>query len=433
MSSLDELNEEARAALIRTKLAHLIALARARSPFWAERLSALPSTPALHDLPILTKDEVAANAPPQSEALLTEPLGASGAYVFRSGGTSGDPRFSVFSVEEFRSSIATFQRVYTAAGLRPTDRVGNLFSCGSLYASFVFVNRLLEELGCLNFSFTAAADPDLVVTHLGRFGIDTLVGFPSWLMRVAERVPEELRGQVRKLFYGGEQLTEGDRAYLAERFGVTLIASAGYGAVDTGLMGFQCPHADGGIHHAMLDVAVLEVVDHETLRPMPAGEVGKLLVTCLDRSLMPVLRYDIGDMARWLPEPCPCGRTSPRFELMGRTQDSLRIGIATVAFAEIQHALAPWLAPGNRIQLVKGREDGRDRLVVRLESPRPVERSEALLAAVLAAKPDLAKMVAGGQIHPLEVAIVPPGSLKAMAVTGKVPHTVDESVAHAAR
>ena len=61
--------------------------------------------------------------------------------------TTGDPKFSVFSVTEFRRWVEVFLRTYDAAGLRPSDRVANLFVSGSLYASFIFVNRLVEEMG----------------------------------------------------------------------------------------------------------------------------------------------------------------------------------------------------------------------------------------------------------------------------------------------
>ncbi len=411
------------------------------APFWRERLAAAgysveleagAQEAVLGRLHPLAKDDLLANAPPRSDAMLTGPLEA--AYVFRTGGTTGEPKFSVFASAEFQAMVGGFVTAYRAAGLDPGDRVANVFTVGSLYASFVFVNRCLEEIGVVNLPYTMSAPPDLVASQWDLFGLSAVMGFPSHLMKVVRAIGP---GRVEKVFFAGEHLHDEDRRILTEDFGVGLIASGGYGAVDTGLMGFQCQACAGSVHHVLTDHARLDIVDTETLEPVRDGEVGQVLVTCLDRLLMPVIRYDIGDRARWIPGPCPCGRPEPRFELLGRGGDTLRIGYANVAHDEIVRSLGTAAAA---VQLVKERIDGKDLLRIRFEprwpgpagaltstpgDPVPVEQ---LLSRITEAKPDLARMAASGQIAPIVVEAVSPGDLPRSQLTGKQIKVEDRSL-----
>jgi phenylacetate-CoA ligase len=406
-------------ALADAKLASLVALARAKSPFHRERLGDAPvATRAdLARLPVLDKDAWLAASPPHSQDALTRKLGS--AYVFRTGGSTGDPKFSVFSTGEFRAFVKYFKRTYQAAGLRPTDRVANLFACGSLYASFIFVNRMLEATGCLNFPFTTATEPAAVARHVRMFGINTLVGFPSWLLQVAEALEAEGLG-VEKIFYAGEHLYPDERRHLAERLGARVIASAGYAAVDAGMVGYQCEAAGpGAIHHVLADHTHVEILDPDTLA---AADEGLLVVTNLDRRLQPVIRYAVGDLARQVPGACACGRTVPRFELLQRGDDALRIGYATLTYTEVLAALAPHAT----IQLVRDRLERKDRLTIRLEARELVDPAW-VVAALEAAKPDLGKLLASGYLHPLVVEVLPPGGIPRLPVSGKLKRVVDRA------
>ncbi|MEB3330700.1 MAG: AMP-binding protein, partial [Candidatus Sericytochromatia bacterium] len=282
---------EAQAALVDAKLRALLQLAAAQAPLYRQLWGPLGPFGGLADLgrlPLLTKETWVAASPPRSSDALTGPL--TDAVVFRSGGSTGAPKFSVYGHREFAGCMPLFARTYRAAGLRPGDRVANLFAAGGLYASFSFVNRLLETLSCLSFPYTAAADAEAVADGCARFGIDVLVGFPSRLLQVAPAL--QARGvRIAKIFYAGEHLHPDDRQHLTEALGCTVIASAGYGAVDSGLMGHACEARAGGFHHVLADHVVVEVVDPATGLARPPGEPGALVVTNLDRHLQPVIRY----------------------------------------------------------------------------------------------------------------------------------------------
>jgi phenylacetate-coenzyme A ligase PaaK-like adenylate-forming protein len=420
-------------ALVVHKLRRLIEVARAGSSFYRHHVPAGPyDTPGdIRRIPVFTKDEVTPHLPPVGHEALTAPL--MGAYVFRSGGTTGDPKFAVYSTDEFRRYVDIFRRTYHAAGLRPGDRVANLFTCGSLYASFIFVNRMLEESGCLNFPFTTGANPDLVVEYIQKFNINVLVGFPSWLLAITARLESTGIREVRKLFYGGEHFYPEERRHLKESLGVQVIASGGYAAVDTGLIGYQCWASQGAVHHLMADHVLMEIVHPVTGEPMPVGEEGMILVTNLDRHLAPVIRYQIGDMARMLPYPCPCGRTAPLFELLRRGDDVLRIGYANVTYDEMLDALGNHPSLTTNMQMIKHRVAGKDDLTLVVEARMDTAVEDRVAFArklrhkVLLTKPDVGKMVDTGYVHNLTVEIVDFGAITRMPVTGKIKRTVDMS------
>lgn len=433
LESVETLSREALDSLQRRKLEELLRLAKVRSPFYRDHLAdvQVDGPWAMADLPVLTKDHLVQHSPPESQDLLTGPLAA--AYVFRSGGTTGSPKFSPFSVEEFRRFSAMFLRTYGAAGLRSTDRVGNLFVAGSLYASFIFVNRALEEMGVVNFPFTGLAPIDVVARNLELFPINTLMGIPSWVLQVVQMLPAATLPKIEKIFYAGEHLYAEERHYLQERLpNLSVLASGGYGAVDTGLMGYQCPHSQGAVHHELADHVNLEIVDPSTMRPVEGEQEGIVLVTTLDRFLMPLIRYVIGDAARWIEAPCPCGRTSRRFELLGRLDD-LRIGISSVGYDEVMKAVAEFEGLTSNLQLVKERESRKDRMTVKIEV-RPEFKGDRLAlahdlkAAVLRHKPDLAKLIGNGHVHDLLVMLYDLGEIPRVPVTGKVRRTVDHTL-----
>lgn len=80
-----------------------------------------------------------------------------------------------------------------------------------------------------------------------------------------------------------------------------------YGTSETGIAGWECREHR---MHFELDAVVPEVVDDRG-SPVAPGETGGLLLTSLKSTVMPIIRYDTGDMAQLPARPCPCGRRGP--------------------------------------------------------------------------------------------------------------------------
>ncbi|HEJ8623192.1 TPA: long-chain-fatty-acyl-CoA reductase [Klebsiella michiganensis] len=300
-------------------------------------LDANPPPPVLTVLPIMDKTD-----------FLQHAMHSSAQLFFRSGGSSGVPKLAGFTYRDYRRQMQAAAAGMFAAGLDPArDKVLNLMYAGNLYGGLLSFFTVLEMLEVTHLPMGGPHDDDYheIARTIVNQGVTTLIGMPSTLYQLFTREEAILRdyGGIQKLLLGGEHMGAAQRDYI-HGFGVKTIRSALYGSVDAGPLGHACAHCPDGIFHLMTDIQWLEIVDPLDDRPVAPGEAGRLLFTSTAREGQKVIRYDIGDMGRWLPGECPCGAPSPRFELLGRHGSLVRIGtmfiqpqrLATLADAPVQ-------------------------------------------------------------------------------------------------
>ena len=300
-------------------------------------LDANPPPPVLTALPIMDKTD-----------FLQHAMHSSAQLFFRSGGSSGVPKLAGFTYRDYRRQMQAAAAGMFAAGLDPArDKVLNLMYAGNLYGGLLSFFTVLEMLEVTHLPMGGPHDDDYheIARTIVNQGVTTLIGMPSTLYQLFTREEAILRdyGGIQKLLLGGEHMGAAQRDYI-HGFGVKTMRSALYGSVDAGPLGHACAHCPDGIFHLMTDIQWLEIVDPLDDRPVAPGEAGRLLFTSTAREGQKVIRYDIGDMGRWLPGECPCGAPSPRFELLGRHGSLVRIGtmfiqpqrLATLADAPVQ-------------------------------------------------------------------------------------------------
>lgn len=149
--------------------------------------------------------------------------------------------------------------------------------------------------------------------------------FMSW----AGPVTPELRSQARRVF--GAKIT--DR----------------YSCEEVGYVALQCAKHDH--HHVLNALTLVEIVDDDG-RPCPAGVAGRVLLTSLHSFAMPILRYEVGDLAAWGP-PCDCGLTTPVIErIFGRTRDLITLPNGTRRFVAFSGELFTDLAPVREFKVI---------------------------------------------------------------------------------
>lgn len=408
---LDALTPDELYELESRRLTSLLRRAR-RAPFFRQRLGS-----QLEQVPFLTREDLVAHGPPHSQALLTGPLER--AVVFQSGGTTGKPKYSLYSHADYRRLSRSTGRTLWAPGLRPQDRCANMFAVGELYASFLTIHRGLEEVGATSFPFTFHAPREQVLACLEPFSINVVMGLATQMVALGEALMAAGSPRVNKLFYAAEHLYPEDRKKLVDGLGLEVVATAGYGAVDVGMIGYQCPDCQGGVHHTLGGVVIVELVDEEDRPIRECGVTGHLVVTNLERFLMPVIRYRVGDLGRWVAGECPCGRATSRFELLGRGDDVLRIGYENVTFEDVRAALGGL----STFTMIKRRPEGKDLLLIQVEQPVPREQ---VVQNLLQRKPNLAEHVRQGYTHPVCVEQVQ--ELERRAHSGKLRRVRDESL-----
>jgi phenylacetate-CoA ligase len=415
-------------------LREVVEHARAHSPFYAELYRGLGGAATdleLEDLPVVEQAAFWAANSMQGNRLLTGPL--AGGVVYKSGGTTGNPKFSVFSRGEWEAFCAAFGRGLDSGGLRDGDRVANLFYAGELYASFLFITKSLESARAqaMHFPVTGASDPALIAKTVSEFGIDTLAGVPTTLLAFAQYLAAygQKLPSVRRILFGGESMYADQREIVRDAFPGAEISSIGYASVDAGLLGFADPSCGPEEHRVFDHETILEILDEETGAPIrESGRAGKVVLTNLTRKLMPVIRYPVGDRAMWVePEGTPCRK----FVLQGRSEEAARVGPVSLYYEDLRAVIAGLPEPTGvgAFQMELTHEQGRDRLTVRVAvaDPRAVteEQARGVVSAVYSARPTLQQAVEGKVVHPIRVEWVAPAALAINARTGKLRRVVD--------
>ncbi|MET7802700.1 phenylacetate--CoA ligase family protein, partial [Streptomyces decoyicus] len=160
------------------------------------------------------------------------------AMVFKSGGTTGSPKFSYYTRDEWAEFAGGLGRGVLEAGLRSGHRVANLFYVGELYAGFVVVLDMLRyaPVDLVNLPIGGGAPLDSTITTLSEFRVDVVMGAPTTLCRLAEQLLQQDRqlADVELLLFAGEALYDDQRRLLAAAFPNAQARSLGYGSVDAG-------------------------------------------------------------------------------------------------------------------------------------------------------------------------------------------------------
>jgi phenylacetate-CoA ligase len=120
--------------------------------------------------------------------------------------------------------------------------------------------------------------------------------------------------------------------------------------------------------HVWEDAFLLEVLDPQTLAPVPPGVPGELVFTNLNRQGMPLLRYRSRDLASYDDSPCPCGRGFRRLSrIMGRTDDMIIIKGVNIFPLQIDQVLMAMPEVGTHYLVELTRQDYHDQMLVKVE------------------------------------------------------------------
>ncbi|MFC4157932.1 phenylacetate--CoA ligase family protein [Chitinimonas lacunae] len=384
-------------------LSQLVAHARHHSPYYARRLAALPEQGwQLHDLPLTDP----ADYWQDSESLDGWPVlsgAVDDAHVFKTGGSTGQGKLAVYRRSEWRHFVTAFGEAM-AAQLQAGDRVANLFFAGDLYTSFLFIHGALAHapLPVLEFPFTGAVESATLAEAIHRYRINVLACVPAQLLRFADHLDRHglTLPEVNTVLYGGESLFAAQLPQLKRVLPKARFASIGYASVDAGLLGASAPDCTLGEHRVFDGDTLVEIVDEHSGEPIEeCGRTGVLVVTNLTRTLMPLLRYPVGDLAAWTEV---AGTPRRKFVLCGRASQSHRIRVGTLSlFPDEIGQRVRELAGERPWQLWIERSGSADRLTLRWEADGCTTAealTQSLSAALLTHYPELQALRTSGEL-----------------------------------
>ncbi len=242
-----------------------------------------------------------------------------------SSGTTGNPTVILHSQKDLDEWANAVARCFWMVGLRPDDVFQNSSGYGMFTGGLGFQYGA-ERLGML--TVPAAAGNSLrQIKFITDFGTTAIHAIPSYVTRLKEvmdqqGVDPQRDTKLRTLVIGAEPHSEEQRKRIEKMMGVKAYNSFGMSEMCGPGVAFECKEQNG--LHIWEDYYIVEIVDPETLEPVPEGEIGEMVLTTLNREAMPLLRYRTRDLTRILGHDCPCGRHHVRLDRMkGRSDDMM--------------------------------------------------------------------------------------------------------------
>lgn len=413
----------------------LAKLAKERSPYYRKLYASTNGFEQLKDLPIVEQAEFwDANTSKNNQVFTAK---STDGIVFKSGGTTGNPKFSVFSRDEWNLFTKFFGEGMNKSGMVSSDRIANLFYVGELYASFIFIMKCIESAPspALQFPISGSTKIEDIIKTVQEFEINVLAGLPTTLMNVAELYARDKSKypdlKVDKILFGGESMYPDQRRRLEEIFPGVRIRSIGYASVDAGLLGYSDESCGPDEHRTFGTATIFEIVDEDTLEPInEVNKAGKVLLTSLIRSYMPIIRYPVGDRAIWT-EPASKENPDRKFMILGRSEEAARVGPVSVYYEDMRAFLdsvgLKFQITG--FQLLISHFDLKDALTLRISSPdRPQDTREidySIARKFGIERQMFAQAIADNKIHPLIVEWVEASAFEINSRTGKLRRVID--------
>ena len=286
-----------------------------------------------------------------------------------SSGTTGNPTVILHTQKDLDEWANQVARNLWMVGLRPDDVFQNSSGYGMFTGGLGFQYGA-ERLGML--TVPAAAGNSLrQIKFMKDFGTTAVHAVPSYVTRLYEVMQEQgvdprRDTKLRVLAIGAEPHSEEQRQRIEQMMGVKAYNSFGMSEMCGPGVGFECPEQNG--LHFWEDYYIVEIVNPETLEPVPDGEIGELVLTTLCREAMPLLRYRTRDLTRVLGRSCPCGRNHVRLDRMrGRSDDMMVLRGVNIFPIQIEKILMTFPELANNYLITLTTDDDNDNMTVEVE------------------------------------------------------------------
>ena len=318
----------------------------------------------LRKLPFTSKDDLRVSYP---YGMFAVPL-REVVRVQASSGTTGMPTAVGYTRNDIKNWSNLSARILVAGGVTQNDIVQIAFDYG-LFTGALGLHYGAERVGASVIPISGV-NTRRQVKIMQDFKTTALMCTPSYALSIADTIME-MGINVNSLslkygLFGAEPWSESMRHELQEK--LKIVATDNYGlseVMSPGVAG-ECSERNG--LHINEDHFLVEVVDPETLEPLPDGKTGELVITTLTKEAFPVIRFRTRDLTSLITEPCSCGRTFVRMnKVMGRTDDMIKIRGITVFPSQIESVLFEIEGIEPHYQIILERKAAVDEMTVLVE------------------------------------------------------------------
>lgn len=321
----------------------------------------------LAKLPFVTKQDMRDNYPFGLFAVPKNKL----VRIHASSGTTGKPTVVGYTENDLKTWTDCVSRIACMGGATSDDVAQICFGYG-MFTGALGLHYGLENIGAAIVP-SSTGNSEKQIMYMKDFGTTLLVATPSYALRLAEvarsmGVDPEKDLNVKIGLVGSELLTDAMREEMHKAWGKDMLVTSNYGMSELmgpGVSG-ECEYLCG--MHINEDYFIPEIINPETGEVLPAGEKGELVITCIKKEGLPLIRYRTKDITRLIYEPCKCGRTFCRMEnLSGRSDDMLKIRGVNVFPSQIEEVILSFDELGPHYEIIVTRQGYTDKLEIRVE------------------------------------------------------------------
>ncbi len=368
------LSREEIQALQLARLQETVARVYEKVPYYRAKMDAMGVTPQdiqtladLKKLPFTTKQDMRDTYPFGLFAVPQEEL----VRIHASSGTTGKPTVVGYTRGDLDTWTDCVARIACMGGATSKDVAQICFGYG-MFTGALGLHYGLESIGAAIVP-SSTGNSEKQIMYMQDFHTSLLVATPSYALRLAEvargmGVDPAADLSVKIALVGSELLTDAMREEMHAVWGKDIKITSNYGMSELmgpGVSGECLEHCG---MHVNEDYFIPEIIDSETGEVLPAGEKGELVITCIKKEGLPLIRYRTKDVTRLFYEPCACGRTTCRMEnLSGRSDDMLKIRGVNVFPGQIEEVVLSVPELGPHYEIIVEREGYTDKLTVRVE------------------------------------------------------------------
>ena len=329
----------------------------------------LRSLDDIRKLPFTVKNDLRDNYP---YGLFAVPL-REVVRVHASSGTTGMATVVGYTRNDIKTWSNLVGRVLVAGGVSADDVIQISFNYG-LFTGAFGLHYGAERVGASVIP-ASSGNTKRQIQIMQDFKTTALVSTPSYAMLIADTVREmginPASLSLKWGLFGAEPWSDAMRREIEEKLRIKATDNYGLSEVMGPGVAGECLQQKG--LHINEDHFFMEVIDPETLKPVPLGEVGELVVTTLTKEAFPMIRYRTRDLTRLMPEPCPCGRSLRRMaRIMGRTDDMLIIRGVNVFPQQIESVLFEVEGTEPHYQIIIDRKGALDDATVLVEASEKI-------------------------------------------------------------
>ncbi len=296
--------------------------------------------------------------------------------IHSSSGTTGQPVIIPYTAGDVADWAEMFARCYRYAGMTEEDRIQITPGYG-LWTAGIGFQAGAEKMGAMAIPM-GPGNTQKQLQMMVDLKATVLASTSSYALLLAEEVANQQLGDqihLKRGIIGSERWGDKMRSRIAEELGIELFDIYGLTEIYGPGISIDCSEHEG--LHYWSDYLYFEILDQETLKPVPEGEYGELVITTFRKEGAPLLRYRTHDITRFIPGPCACGSVHPRHDrIIGRTDDMVKVKGVNIYPGQIDELLKTVDGVSSEYLVTVDHQDGKDCVFLAFEILNGVDKQD---------------------------------------------------------